>query len=267
MFVAHWNGVEIARAASVVQVEGRLYFRPKDVRLDLLSPAPDRSVCEWKGGEAIYFDILTCGAINRAAAWSYPTLGAIARIVEGRFAFWRGVTVAWCGVGASPPIFVVEAKTPNVAKALDVNDVVWQPELPAAIVDPDEEPFAGYLIPSLRLLVNVIATPTATDLPARIAEARALAKRVVAWNHTGCEAPFAFIAVWGSATPAAATVALLRKHAVIIDLSDQLITLGHNPKPVRRFPSTTARWPGERESDSHISFRKSAARRRNDDQA
>lgn len=221
MFVAEWNDVEIARAASVVEVEGRRYFQPDDVRLDLLSAAPDRSICEWKGGEAAYFDIVAGGAINRAAAWAYPSLGDIAQVLEGRFAFWRGVTVDWRGSGAPPPVLVIEAKTPNVAKALGVIDVVWQPELPAAIVDPDQAPFAGYLISSLHLLVNVVATPPEAELPARIAEAHALARRVIAWNTATCGTPYGFIAVWGSATPAAATVAAVRDGAVIVDLPEQ----------------------------------------------
>lgn len=220
MFVASWNGVEIARASSVIEVEGRRYFRPEDVRRELLSAAPDRSVCEWKGGEATYFDIAAGGAINRAAAWSYPALGEIARVIEGRFAFWRGVSVAWLGSGAQPPILVVEARTPNVAKALGVAEVVWQPELPSAIIGADREPFAGYLVPALSLLVNVVATPPPGELPARLAEAQALAEQIRAWNATEATPRYGFIAVWGSATPAAATLAALRRGAVIIDLSD-----------------------------------------------
>lgn len=225
MFVATWSGVEIARATSVIEVEGRRYFRPEDVRLDLLLAAPDHSICEWKGGEATYFDIVTGGAVNRAAAWSYPELGEIAHLIEGRFAFWRGVTVEWQGSSDAPPVLVVEARTPNVAKALGANDIVWQPDLPAAIVGSDQEPFAGYLIHSLRLLVNVVATPPEAELAVRIADARALAERVVAWNETKCHVPYGFIAVWGSATPAAETVSRLRRGAVILDLSEELVVL------------------------------------------
>lgn len=220
MFVASWNGVEIARAASVIEVEGRRYFRPEDVRCDRLAAAPDRSLCEWKGGEATYFDIVADGAVNRAAAWSYPRLGEIARAIEGRFAFWRGVSVDWQGPGAPPPVLVVEAKTPNVARALGAAHVVWQPDLPAAIIGPDQVPFAGYLIPALGLLVNVVATPPPAELPARLAEARSLAGRVIAWNAAGSAPRYGFIAVWGSATPAAPTLAALRRGEVVIDLPD-----------------------------------------------
>lgn len=246
MFVATWNGVEVARAASVIEVEGRRYFRPEDARLDLLAAAPDRSVCEWKGGEAVYFDIVAGGAVNRAAAWSYPRLGDIARLIEGRFAFWRGVSVSWQGAGAPPPVLVVEAKTPNVAKALGFADVIWQPDLPPAIIDPNQEPFAGYLVPSLHILVHVVATPPKAELADRIAEAHMLAKRIMAWNATGCGEPYGFIAVWGSATPSAPTVAMLRNRAIIVDLRDEC-SIGPGPRPVglrdpRRHRQTKQGW-------------------------
>lgn len=228
MFVAEWNGVELARAESVIEVEGRRYFRPEDVRLDLLSAAPDRSICEWKGGEARYFDIVTGGAINPAAAWRYPRLDDIARVIEGRFAFWRGVTVEWQGAASPPPVLVVEAKTPNVAKALGASDVVWQPVLPDAIIAPGDEAFAGYLIPSLRLLVNVVATPAAADLHGCIGRARALADRVVAWNAAAGDARYGFIAVWGSATPGATVLASLRAGGVVIDLNAEPIARRHD---------------------------------------
>lgn len=233
MFVAEWNGVELARAGSVIEVEGRRYFRPEDVRLDLLSAAPDRSICEWKGGEARYFDIVAGGAINPAAAWTYPRLDDIARMIEGRFAFWRGVTVEWQGAGSPPPVLVVEAKTPNVAKALGATDVVWQPDLPTAIINSTGEPFAGYLIPSLHILVHVVVTPPDAERFTRIAETDALAQRIIAWNATTCGKPYGFIAVWGSATPAATTLAALRHGAVVIDLCDKVSILSKVPGPGR----------------------------------
>ena len=223
MFVATWNGVEIARAATVIEVEGRRYFRPEDVRLDLLSAAPDRSVCEWKGGAATYFDVVAGGAVNRAAAWTYPRLGEIASVIEGRFAFWRGVTVEWQGPGAPPPVLIVESKTPNVAKALGAKEVVWRPALPAAIVEPGQSPFAGYLIPELNVLVNVVARPPDAEVSARIADAHALGRRVMVWNAAGLGAPYGFIAVWGSATPTPAALAALSRREVLIDLADELV--------------------------------------------
>ncbi len=44
-----------------------IYFPPDDVRMDLLDPHGQRTVCEWKG-QAHYWTV----AGSEAAAWSYP---------------------------------------------------------------------------------------------------------------------------------------------------------------------------------------------------
>lgn len=225
MYKAVWEGVEIACGDHVIEVEGRLYFRPGDVRFDLLRPAPDRSICEWKGGEAEYFDIVVGHAVNAAAAWRYPHLGPAAQIVEGYVAFWRGVAVGWHGTGPGSPSLTIEAHTPNVAKALGATDIVWQPPLPVEIIATDSDPFAGYLIPSRRTLVNVVATPASAERNARIAEARGLAKRVARWNRTRPLERFAFAAVWGSAIPPSDAIARLNEGAVIVALTDPATTI------------------------------------------
>ncbi len=46
-------------------------FPPADVRLDLLSPAPGHSVCEWKGA-ARYWTVTVGDLTAERAAWSYP---------------------------------------------------------------------------------------------------------------------------------------------------------------------------------------------------
>lgn len=220
MFTAFWNDVELARGTDVIAVEGRLYFRRDDVLHRHLTPAPDRSICEWKGGEAEYFDIVAGGQVNRAAAWSYPSLGQQARAIEGRIAFWKDVAVGWAGPGPAPVPGRIDAKTPNVAKALGAADVVWQPKL-GAILGPDAagEVFAGYLIASLRVIVDVMATPPEPERPARIAEGMRRAQAVAAWNAAHPDAAHGYIAVWGSATPAAADIESLRCHAVLLALT------------------------------------------------
>ncbi len=219
MFTAIWNRTELARGDDVIEVEGRLYFQAGDVRHEFLSPAADRSVCEWKGGEAEYFDVVVDGAVNRAAAWRYPRLGDHARPLTGRIAFWKDVAIDWAGAGPAPAPARIEAQTPNVAKALGANDVVWRPALAAALGNPAAMAgFAGYLIPSLRVLVDVLATPPAADRPARIAEAGARAEVIAAWNAAHPGEPYGYIAVWGSATPDAADVAAVRRHEVRLAL-------------------------------------------------
>src|SRR5579864_1607254 len=130
MYAACWNGSTLAAGEDVIEVEKRLYFRPEDVCRDLLRAAPERSQCEWKGGEAEYFDVLVGNDINRAAAWSYPRTGASARELEGRFSFWRGVQVGWVGPGPVVPPKSLPAAMPNVARALGATSVIWRPVLP-----------------------------------------------------------------------------------------------------------------------------------------
>ena len=42
---------------------------------------------------ASYFDINVNGEINADAAWFYPKTSDLAKGIEGRVAFWRGVDV------------------------------------------------------------------------------------------------------------------------------------------------------------------------------
>jgi uncharacterized protein (DUF427 family) len=232
MYAVRWNGTKIAQGDAPVEVEGRLYFRAEDVRHDVLRPAADRSVCEWKGGEAEYFDIVVDGEVNRAAAWRYPLLGPIAKRVEGRFAFWQGVKISWEGAIPAPMLQTIEAKTPNVAKALGAKDILWLPHLPEAIVGARDDRFAGYFVPSLALLVNVLATPPVNELAAHIVRARMLAERVVAWNAQHPDELYRFVAVWGSAPPSPQVAALLQQGAVVLALSEPAIIVAAAAGPV-----------------------------------
>jgi uncharacterized protein (DUF427 family) len=225
MYTARWNGTKIAQGVAPIAVEGRLYFQAEDVCHSVLRPAADRSLCEWKGGKAEYFDIVVHGEVNRAAAWRYPLLGPIAKRVEGRFAFWQGVKIRWEGAMPAPELQTIEAQTPNVAKALGAADVLWLPHLPEAIVAAGDDSFAGYLVPSLALLVNVLATPPVDELAAHIVGARVLAERVVAWNAQHPDEAYGFVAVWGSAPPSPQVAALLRQGAVVLALSEPAIVV------------------------------------------
>jgi len=75
------GGVAVADSTSALRVletsqPPAIYLPPEDVRMDLLSPHPRRTLCEWKG-QARYWSL--DGA--EAAAWSYPdpveTYGAL----------------------------------------------------------------------------------------------------------------------------------------------------------------------------------------------
>jgi uncharacterized protein (DUF427 family) len=221
MYKAIWNDCEIACGADVIEVEKQLYFLAGDTRLDLLRSAPERSRCEWKGGEAEYLDIVVDGKVNRAAAWTYPQVGPAARDLAGRIAFWRGVAVVWSGEAGQAAPRTLEASMPNVAKALGATAVVWRPDLPAAFQTfAAGHDFAGYLIPDRRVLVDILATPPEDQRRRRIEAARTFAGRLAAWNQANPSGRYGYVAVWGSAAPVASVVAALRNRDVVIALSE-----------------------------------------------
>lgn len=230
MFIATWNDTVLARGSDVIEVEARLYFRPDDVRHDYLRKSPDRSVCEWKGGEAEYFDIVIDNAMNRAAAWRYESLGPQAAALAGRFAFWRGVDVSWVGPGPTVRPGRIEPQAPNVARAFGAKSVVWKPSfIPPFQGGTVGDGFEGYLIASLNILVDVMATPPDAERPAAIAAAALRADHVAAWNADHPDEAYGYIAVWGSARPTPASIAALRNHAVVIALDDDRFTAAqHN---------------------------------------
>jgi uncharacterized protein (DUF427 family) len=91
---AIWNGAVIADAPDdqVEIVEGNVYFPSSAVKMDLLQDSDTHTVCGWKG-TASYYDVVVDGKTNTDAAWYYPDAKPEAKSIEGRIAFWKGVTV------------------------------------------------------------------------------------------------------------------------------------------------------------------------------
>jgi uncharacterized protein (DUF427 family) len=89
---ATWNGAVLAESDEVEIVEGNVYFPPEAVRPEYLKPSDTHTVCSWKG-TASYYTVVVDGLENPDAAWYYPEPLDAARHVEGRIAFWKGVTV------------------------------------------------------------------------------------------------------------------------------------------------------------------------------
>ncbi|EWT02080.1 hypothetical protein N865_07270 [Intrasporangium oryzae NRRL B-24470] len=89
---AIWNGKVIAESSDTVVVEGNHYFPLEAVDPSVLQPSDTHSTCPWKG-IASYFSINVNGQTNTDAAWFYPEPKSAASQIEGRVAFWRGVTV------------------------------------------------------------------------------------------------------------------------------------------------------------------------------
>ena len=89
---AVWNGTVIAESPDTVVVEGNHYFPPESVDRARLRASATHTVCSWKG-TASYYDVVVGDAVNRDAAWYYPSTSEKAKPVEGRIAFWKGVKV------------------------------------------------------------------------------------------------------------------------------------------------------------------------------
>jgi uncharacterized protein (DUF427 family) len=89
---AFWNGTEIAASNDTVVVEGNHYFPEASVNRAHLRPSATHTVCPWKG-TASYYDVVVGNAVNKDAAWYYPTPKDEAREIAGRIAFWKGVKV------------------------------------------------------------------------------------------------------------------------------------------------------------------------------
>ena len=92
---ATWNGAVLAKAEDdeVEIVEGNVYFPPAAVDHTYLRESRTTSVCAWKG-IASYYDVVVKDAVNRDAAWLYPSPREAAANIAGYIAFWKGVQVA-----------------------------------------------------------------------------------------------------------------------------------------------------------------------------
>jgi uncharacterized protein (DUF427 family) len=89
---AVWNDTVLADSDDIVEVEGNAYFPLSALDRRYVADSDTHSVCPWKG-TASYFTVQVGDAVNRDAAWYYPTPKPGAEAVAGRVAFWRGVRV------------------------------------------------------------------------------------------------------------------------------------------------------------------------------
>jgi len=89
---AIWNGQVIAESDQTKNVEGNQYFPKESVNMEFFISSETNTVCHWKG-TASYFDVVVDGAVNKDAAWYYPSPSEKAQPIKDYIAFWRGVTV------------------------------------------------------------------------------------------------------------------------------------------------------------------------------
>lgn len=89
---AVWKDKTIAESDETIVVEGNHYFPSSSVNREYLRESTTHTTCGWKG-QASYYDVVVDGAVNKDAAWYYPTPKEGARNIQDRIAFWKGVDV------------------------------------------------------------------------------------------------------------------------------------------------------------------------------
>ncbi|MBC2844342.1 DUF427 domain-containing protein [Winogradskyella flava] len=89
---AIWNNEVIAESDDTVVIEGNHYFPHESIKKEFFKSSETHTVCPWKG-TASYYTIKVAGKENPDAAWFYPEVSELAKGIENRVAFWRGVQV------------------------------------------------------------------------------------------------------------------------------------------------------------------------------
>lgn len=89
---AIWNNTVIAESDDTIVVENNHYFPAESVKMEYFKESSTQSSCPWKG-LASYYTIVVDGQENADAAWYYPEISDLAKQIEGRVAFWKGVEV------------------------------------------------------------------------------------------------------------------------------------------------------------------------------
>jgi len=89
---AIWNDEVIAESDDTVVVEGNHYFPADSIKKEYFKKSDSHTSCPWKG-VASYYTIKVNGSENHDAAWYYPEAKELAKGIEGRVAFWRGVKI------------------------------------------------------------------------------------------------------------------------------------------------------------------------------
>ena len=89
---AIWNNEIIAESNDTIVVEGNHYFPEDSIKKEFYKSSETHTVCGWKG-TASYYDVVVSGAINKDAAWFYPSALSAAKNIENYVAFWKGVQI------------------------------------------------------------------------------------------------------------------------------------------------------------------------------
>lgn len=92
MAIATWKGEVIAASDDIVHVEGNAYFPRQALKEVFFEDSDHHTICPWKG-RAHYLHVVVDGERNENAAWYYPKPSFLARKIQDRVAFWKGVKV------------------------------------------------------------------------------------------------------------------------------------------------------------------------------
>lgn len=89
---AIWNNIVIAESTATILVDGNHYFPVEAIKKEYFKESEKHTACPWKG-IASYYSLEVNKQINKDAAWFYPRTSKLAKIIEGRIAFWKGVKI------------------------------------------------------------------------------------------------------------------------------------------------------------------------------
>jgi uncharacterized protein (DUF427 family) len=89
---AIWKDAVLAESDKTIVVEGNHYFPPDSINREHFKPSSTHTTCSWKG-TASYYNVEVNGAVNKDAAWYYPTPLDAVKQIAGYVAFWKGVQV------------------------------------------------------------------------------------------------------------------------------------------------------------------------------
>ena len=89
---AVWNNKIIAESDDTVIIENNHYFPADSIKKEYFKESGTHTTCPWKG-QASYYTLEVDGQENVDAAWYYPKASELARQIEGRVAFWKGVEI------------------------------------------------------------------------------------------------------------------------------------------------------------------------------
>lgn len=89
---AIWKDTVLAESDDTIVIEGNHYFPKESLNKEYFKDSETHTVCHWKG-TASYYNVQVNGDTNADAAWYYPEASDLAKNIEGRVAFWKGVEV------------------------------------------------------------------------------------------------------------------------------------------------------------------------------